>query len=498
MNATGRRVSSGGSRLRARAPGQAVAAALAALALGGCAVGPDYRAPDTTAVARYTASPLPARTASANAVHGAVQRLAPGTAVPAEWWRELDSARLDALIDRALLASPTVEAAQAALRQARETLAARAGATELPQASGRLGAQRQRSNGAPLGQPRIDRTFELYEASVAVSYDLDLAGGNRRALEALAAQVDHQAYRLEAARLALAGNLVIAAITQARLAGQLDATEAMVAAQLEQVAITRERVALGAAARDELLALQTQLEQTRAAVPALRNRLAQTDHLIAVLAGRTPGAAEVPRFELADFRLPRELPLHLPSELARRRPDIRASEAMLQAASAQRGVAIAKLYPQVTLSAAIGSQALSASGLFGSGSLVWGLAGQLAQPLFNAGLRAEGRAAEAAFDAAAATYRETVLQALREVADVLRAIEHDAEALAAQAAAESSARESLQSMRDRHRHGAASYLQLLEAQRQAQQTRIDLVAAQAQRLVDSVALYQSMGGGWGG
>lgn len=476
-----------------RSIGLAAAAAL----LAGCAVGPDFRTPPAPAASGYLASPAPERTASAQAALGEAQRFAPAAPIDAQWWRELGSARLDALIDEALKASPTLEAAQAALRQAREMLDARAGATQYPQASGRLGAQRQRSNGAALGQSGVERTFELYNASVAVSYEFDLAGGNRRALEALAAQVDHQRFQLEAARLALAGNLATAAIAQAQLAAQLAASEAIAGAQQEQAEITRQRVALGAAARDELLALQTQLGQSRAATSDLRKRLDQAGHLLAVLAGRSPADAAVPRFALAEFTLPRELPLRLPSELARRRPDIRASEALLHAANAQHGAAIAKLYPQVTLSATTGSQALTAAGLFGGGSLIWSLAGQVAQPLFNPGLRAEARAAEAGFDAAEANYRQTVLQALRNVADVLRALEHDAETLAAQAAADASASEALSSVGSRHALGAASYLQWLVAQQQAQQARLGLVAAQAQRLTDTVALYQAMGGGWG-
>lgn len=478
--------------------GGPAALVLAVLGFSGCAVGPDFRPPDAPAVPGYVAGAQPSRTASAEAPLGQAQHFIEAAPIDERWWRELGSSKLDALVDEALRASPTLEAAQATLRQARETLDARAGATRYPQASARLGAQRQRSNGAALGQPGIERTFELHNASVSVSYDLDLAGANRRALEALAAQVDHQRYQLEAARVALAANVATAAITQAQLAAQVEASVAIVAAQHEQVEIVRQRVALGAAARDELLALQTQLEQSRAAIPALRNRLDQAGHLLAVLAGRAPGEAAAPRFALADFALPQQLPLHLPSELARRRPDIRASEALLHAASAQRGVAVAKLYPQVTLSATTGSQALTAASLFGSGSLVWGLAAQLAQPLFNPGLRAEARAADAGFDAAAANYRQTVLQALRNVADVLRALEHDADALAAQAAAEASAREALQSVDRRHALGAASYLQWLVAQQQAQQARLGVAAAQAQRLADTVALYQAMGGGWGG
>jgi NodT family efflux transporter outer membrane factor (OMF) lipoprotein len=478
--------------------GGPAALVLAVLGFSGCAVGPDFRPPDAPAVPGYVAGAQPSPTASAQAPLGQAQHFIEAAPIDERWWRELGSSKLDALVDEALRASPTLEAAQATLRQARETLDARAGATRYPQASARLGAQRQRSNGAALGQPGIERTFELHNASVSVSYDLDLAGANRRALEALAAQVDHQRYQFEAARVALAANVATAAITQAQLAAQVEASEAIVAAQHEQVEIVRQRVALGAAARDELLALRTQLEQSRAAIPALRTRLDQAGHLLAVLAGRAPGEAGAPRFALADFVLPQQLPLQVPSELARRRPDIRASEALLHAASAQRGVAVAKLYPQVTLSATMGSQALTAASLFGAGSLVWGLAGQLAQPLFNPGLRAEARAADAGFDAAAANYRQTVLQALRNVADVLRALEHDADALVAQAAAESSAREALQSVGQRHALGAASYLQWLVAQQQAQQARLGVAAAQAQRLADTVALFQAMGGGWGG
>jgi len=199
---------------------------------------------------------------------------------------------------------------------------------------------------------------------------------------------------------------------------------------------------------------------------------------------------------LADFILPTELPLRVPSELARRRPDIQASEALLHAANAQYGAAVSKQYPRITLSADLGFQALTAASLFGSGSLVWGLAGQLAQPLFNGGLRAEARAAESGFDAAAANYRQTVLQALRNVADVLRALDNDAQTLAAQAAADASSQESLQLTRLQYAVGAVSYLQLLIAQQQAEQTTIALIAARAQRLADTVALYQSMGGGW--
>lgn len=463
--------------------------------LVGCAVGPGFKRPAAPDVADYTATPVAAQTESASAKLGEPQRLVTGMQVDPQWWRSLKSPKLDALIETALTASPSLTAARATLRQAQELHAAQAGSTLYPQVDAGLGAQRQRMSPSALGQAGDARTFSLYNASVGVRYNLDLAGGNRRALEALAARVDLRRFELEAARLTLAGNIATAAITRARVAAQSKATAAILEAQEEQVRIARERVHLGQAAPDEVLALQTQAEQTRAGLPTLRKQMQQAEHLIAVLAGRAPGAGGLPEFTLADFILPTELPLIVPSELVRRRPDIQASEALLHAANAEYGVAVAKLYPQLNLSASLGSQALTTGALFGSGSTVWGLVGQLTQPLFNPGLPAEKRAALAAFDASTANYQGVVLEALRNVADALRAVENDAQALAALAAADEAAHSSLRSVERQYQLGAASYVQLLIAQQQTQQTRLGLAAAQAQRLADSVALYQAMGTG---
>ncbi|MDD5001378.1 MAG: efflux transporter outer membrane subunit, partial [Thiomonas arsenitoxydans] len=288
---------------------------------------------------------------------------------------------------------------------------------------------------------------------------------------------------------------VTAAFTQAQLGAQIDATEAILKAQQNQLDIARKRFALGAAARTDVLTLETQVEQTRASIPPLRNKLEQTDHLLAVLLGQAPGAADIPRFTLADFTLPQTLPVVVPSALVQQRPDIQASQALLHAATAQYGVAVSNLYPQINLSASLGTQALTMGALFGPGSAVWSLAGSLAQPLFNAGLKAGANAAEASLQAAGANYQQTVLQALRNVADALRALDNDAQTLQAQAAADTAAQESLKLVDQQYLLGAASYLQLLTAQQQAQQTRIGLISAQAQRLADSAALYQAMGGG---
>lgn len=462
--------------------------------LAGCAAGPDYRRPAAPAVSAYTAAPLPTQTASSDTDLGRGQRFITGASVEAQWWRKLGSAKLDALIEQAFVASPTLSSAQATLRQAQETYAAQAGSRRYPQVDAGLGAQRQRWDPAAQGQPGSAREFSLYSASVGVHYQLDLAGGNRRALEALAARVEYQRYQWEGARLTLAGDIVTSAVTEARLDAQIQATRAILKAQQEQLRLTRERVRLGQAAQDDELALQTQLEQTRAGLPSLVKQLGQARHLLAVLVGKAPAADAVPRFTLKDFTLPTDLPLILPSELVRRRPDIQAAEALLHVANAEYGVAVAKLYPQLNLSASLGSQALSAGALFGSGSAAWSVIGQLTQPLFNPGLPAEKRAALAAFDAAAANYQSVVLESLRNVADVLRALQSDAQTLAALARADAASRASLESMQRQYKLGSVNYVQLLIAEQQLQQIRISLIAAQAQRLVDSVALYQAMGG----
>ena len=463
--------------------------------LAGCAVGPDFKRPGPPEVSSYTVAPLPAQTASATTTLGDAQRLSAGTTVSAQWWHGLGSSRLDALIEQAFQASPTLASAKATLRQAQETYSARAGSTLYPQVDAGIGAQRQRLNPSSLGQAGDARDFSMYNASVGVSYQLDLAGGNRRALEALAARTEYRRYEVEGARLTLAANIVTTVITQARLAGQIQSTQTILHAQDEQLHLTRERVHLGQAAPDDVLALQTQVEQTRAGLPLLCKQLQQSEHLLAVLVGRAPGAGGLPTFTLQELTLPSDLPLVLPSELVRRRPDIQAAEALLHAANADYGVAIATLYPQLNISASLGSQALSTGALFGGGSAVWSLIGQLTQPLFNPGLPAEKRASLAAFDVAAANYQSVVLESLRNVADVLRALDNDAQILAALATADTAAQGSLESMQRQYALGAASYLQLLTAQQQAQQNQINLIAAQAQRLADSAALYQAMGGG---
>lgn len=475
----------------------AVLAMLAvATALAGCASGPDFRAPPAPAAERYTAEALPAQTAAAPGLAGQAQRFVSGQDIPAQWWTLFRSEPLDRLIRQALADSPTLAAAQATLRQAQEDL--RAGSSALlPRVDAGAGAARQRANVPTAANPRATGVFDLYNASVQVSYTLDAFGGVRRQIEALQAQVDFQDDQLRAAHLALTANLVTTAVQEAALRAQQAATQDIAAIQQQQLDLVERRFRLGSIARGDVLAQQALLAQTRATLPGLERSLAQTRHRLAVLAGRLPDAGDLPEFTLESLQLPVELPVSVPSALVRQRPDIRAAEAQLHAANALVGVATANLYPQITLSGSYGYAATSPGRLFDGDSVLWSVGASLLQPLFHAGeLDARRAAAVAAHDAAAAQYRSTVLLAFQNVADTLRALQADALTLQAQGEAEASARASLDLATRQYQLGASSSLAVLDAQRQYQQARIALVQAQAARHADTAALFQAMGGGW--
>lgn len=459
------------------------------LLLAGCSAGHELARPDISASTRYTSNPVP----TVMAAEGVEQRILPGE-VAERWWEAFGSVKLDSLIAQALTKSPTLEAAQATLRQAESLSQAKEG-TLYPRVDAALGAQRQGINGSKNGLDGGEKTFNLLNASVSAGYTFDLSGSNHRQLDALVAKAGYQRFQLAGARLMLAADIATTAILQAQLAGQMASAKRVVATRQEQLEITRERLRLGAASSHEVLAMETLLEQTRATLPVLRHQLDQATNLLALLAGKPPERETLPSFTLQDFTLPSALPLRVPSELVRLRPDIQASEALMRAANADYGAAAAKSWPQMTLGATTGSQALTMAALFGSGTMVWGLAGQLVQPLFNKGTGAEKDAAKAGFDAAAANYRQSVLKGLREVADVLSALDNDARRLSGLAAGDGAAQGQLAITASRYQLGAASYLELLQAQVEAEQLQLELTAAQACRLSDSVAFYQAMGGG---
>jgi NodT family efflux transporter outer membrane factor (OMF) lipoprotein len=470
-------------------------ASLAATALAGCMVGPNFQPPAAPAVKGYTASPLPPRTVSAPTSGGTAQRFAFSRKLSSQWWTLFRSSDLDALIHQGLKENPSLEAARAALSEARENLAAAGGALLYPGVDGSLQAMRERVSGATGGGS--GNQFNLFDASVKVSYNLDLFGGVRRQLEGLGAQVDYQRYEFQAAYLTLTANLATTAIREASLKAQIGATRDILAAEQKQLTLVQRQFELGAVPRASVLAQQSQLAQDRAKLPPLEKQLAFTRHALAALAGRLPGDGGLPSFELDTLHLPQVLPVSLPSALVRQRPDIRASEALLHQASAAVGVATANLYPKVTLSGGFGVESTTAGDLFKGQDVIWNLGAGMLQPIFHGGeLKAKRRAAIAAYRQAAARYRLTVLQAFQNVADVLRALDTDARALRAQTDAETAAKNNLDLTQKQFELGAVSYLSLLVAQRDYLQARIGLVAAREQRYADTVALFQSLGGGW--
>jgi len=472
--------------------------AFACAFMAGCAVGPDYRAPEAPTVKEYTPEPLPSETVSASVAGGAAQRFVSDRDIPDQWWTLFRSEALDALIRKALTDSPTIAAAEARLREAEENLRARGGTVFFPSVDGSLSANRQKSTGASYGQPSAEaNTFTLFNASVNVSYTLDIFGGNRRELEALRAQVDYQRFQLEAAHLALTSNIVTSAVLEASLRAQVQATQEIVEMLRKQLGLVSAKFELGGASRPDVLEQRTLLAQTLATLPPLEKELARTRHQLAVYAGSFPGEGGLPEFRLEALELPVDVPVSVPSALVRQRPDIRASEELLHAACARVGVATANLYPKITLTGSLGSNAVRIEDLFTSGSSVWSLGAGLLQPLFRGGeLSAKRRAAIAAHDQALAQYRETVLNSFRDVADTLRALDLDAQTLRAQADAEASARETLSSVESQFRIGSVNYLSLLVAQRQYQVARTNLIRARAVRFSDTAALFQALGGGW--
>jgi NodT family efflux transporter outer membrane factor (OMF) lipoprotein len=471
-------------------------AALSLFALSGCAVGSDFQTPPAPSVSGYTPEAKPSATASAEGAAGVAQKFDAGRDIPAEWWKVFHSKEMDGLIAEALQANPNLQAAQAALWQAKENLYAQAGKL-LPQADANLSATRQQFSPAAFGQAGPPYLFNLYQATVNVSYAPDVFGGQRRQIEATAALADYQRFELEATYLTLTSNVVTAAIQEASLRGQIEATRDIIKIESDQLEVVQHQFEVGAAARTDVLTQQSEVATAQATLPPLQKQLEQQRHVLLALIGRFPSEPRREHITLQSLRLPTDLPLSLPSQLVEQRPDVRAAEAQLHQASAQVGVAIANRLPQFNLTAAYGSAALETAALFTPTTIIWSAAAAGTQPIFHGfTLLHQQRAAEAGYDMAQAQYRNVVLGALQNVADALRALQLDAATLRAQRAALRAASDTLSLAEGQYRLGAITYVTLLNAQRIYQQARLAVVQAQAARFADTAALFQALGGGW--
>jgi len=486
--------------------------------LTGCASGPDFKRPEAPTATDYApaSAPLAAQTAAASAPVGAVQHLNPSRDIPFDWWTLFQSPQINTLIERAFKANPSIEAAQAALRQADEYVSAQQGffyptvgvnysatRTKLAgnmggnspgvQANGQV-IQAGSATGAPPVKPAY---YNFHTAELTVGYTPDIFGLNRRTVESLEAQRNAQRYQLEAAYITLASNVVAAALQEASLRAQIAANEKIVAANRENLAILQKEQQLGYVSALDVAAQQAALAQSEQSLIPLQKQLEMTRDLIRALAGNLPDEDVPETFELASLHLPEDLPLSLPSRLVEQRPDVRLAEEQLHAASAQYGVAIANTMPQFSVTAAIGGMATTPGWMLKSGGGFFSLGADVAYTIFDGGtLRAKSRAAQQALVQAGAQYRSTVISALQNVADTLHAIHSDAEALKAAANTAQAMELTRGISRKRYEMGDLSYQMLLLAEQNYQQALIALIQAQTNRLGDTAALYQALGGGW--
>ncbi len=476
----------------------APAAALPALLLvAGCTVGPDFKKPPAPDVSAYTSAPVAATSSTPNVSAGEAQRFLERSDIPGDWWALFHSQPLNDLIERSLKANPDIKAAQAALIVARENVLAQRGAY-YPSVTAGLSGTRAKSSGnlSPVTNTNA-LNYSLYTPEVSVSFVPDVFGLNRRTVESLQAQAQQARFALAATYITLSSNVAAAAIEEASLRAQIDATHELITINTGMLEVLRTQFAKGYVSRLDVAAQEAQLAQVVAALPPLLKQLAQQRDLLVVLAGGFPNQDPPEKFELANLQLPQELPVSVPSLLVEHRPDVRQAEENLHSASAQIGIAIANRLPSFMLTADAGSMAKVFGQLFTGSTGFWDVTAGVAQPVFEGGtLLHRERAAKAAYDQAAEQYRGTVLTAFQNVADTLNALQQDADALKAAAAAKDAAWVTLELARKQYQTGYANYLALLNAEQAYQQALINLVQAQANRYADTAALFQALGGGW--
>ena len=467
-----------------------------------CTVGPNFHRPPAPAVSAYrpVRGPNPVGTAAAAAERGApasgayAQRILLGAPAVPQWWTLFKSPQLDELMRRAIADNRDLAAAKATLAQARELVTAQTGQL-YPQVGLQAGTGRQKYGAEFLGTFAVAPfTYEAVGANV--HYVLDYDGAIARSVEEQKALEQYQRSELDAAQLTLTGDVASEAVIVAATRGEIRAAAELLAEDRNTVSLVRTAFANGSVSKLDVLTAQSQLASDQTLLPPLHQQLAMARHALAVLLGHPPADWAQPDLELTDVRLPRELPVTVPSRLVRSRPDILAAEAQLHAATAAVGVATANLYPQVALTATLGQQALRPEKLFDASSAAWSLIAGLTEPLFDGGtLRAERRASLDALQASAARYQQVVLDSFGQVADFLDALDHDAELVAAQANARDTSEASLDLARQSYQAGNSGILQVLDAQRLRQRAELGFLEAQSRQYLDTIQLLLAVGGG---
>ena len=456
------------------------------LMLSACAAGEDFIPPVPPEVQSYTLTPMAVALSAGD--DEATQQMRIGQSVSSEWWGFFHAQPIDDMMKDAIAHSPSLESAEAALAAAQEIVKQSRG-DYYPQIDASSKYQRQQ-----IGS--TSPTTNLYAVGATASFSPDVFGATYRAVERSESLAELKRYQLGAAYLTLTGNVVTQSITLASLRSQLAANKEIVADDEKNLVLVRNKFEAGKVAQADILAAESQLSGDKAQIVPIKQQISVAQHALAVLTGRFAGAWEPAEFDLTVLTLPVDLPVSLPSNIVHQRPDILAAEAQLHADSAAIGVAEAQMYPSLNLSAAITTQSLTTGGLFTGPSLIWNLASGIAAPLFHGGaLEAQKEGAVDTFKASAAVYRQTVLQAFGQVADTLRALEHDAEFLQAEKQSLNAAKASLDLQRISYAAGKSDVLQLITAERGYQQARLGYIRAQAQRYQDTAEFFVAMGGG---
>lgn len=459
---------------------------LMAFGLVGCAVGPDFQAPQAPSETSFTREPI-------TLVDGQTQ--SNSTRVERDWWTAYGSPELNRLVQLALDNNPNVDAALANLRVAHESVAAQRGFF-YPSVQAGINVNQQ-SVGQSLSSPLASGAslYSFQSAQVSVGFVPDLFGGNRRQVEGLLANQDIQTYQLDALRITLASNVVAAALQEANLNEQIQIARQAVELATAQLQHVRGMQARGYLSAMDVTLQESALAQIQQVLPALQKQLQQTRNLMAVLCGRTTDQA-LPSLSLASIQLPAQLPAAIPSQTIAQRPDVKAAQAMVHASSAQVGVAQANRLPQFLISAILGGGATTLSQMFSPDNTFWSLGANISQPIFAGGtLVARKRAAEAALDASKAQYRSTVLTAFQNVADTLYALDSDGRALGIARTAQTANQRALVLTQAQFSQGYTALPAVLVSQQLYLQSHANYQAAYASYLGDTVALYQALGGG---
>jgi len=486
-------------RKRRAATGATLGAVLA-MAISGCAVGPNFKPAAVPDVDGY----VPGKLASPNPGQGgprvAGQHFVTGADVSARWWSAFRSPPLNELIRQSVDHNPNLQAAEAAIKIAQYNALAQRGLF-FPQVTGNSTSQQflianpSQIPTIPTAGPQTE--FSLVTNQLTVSFVPDVWGGNVRAVESLDATTEQQLFQLEAAYLALTSNVVTAAIQEASLRGQIAATQRIITIERNLLDILKRQFNLGQAAQADVLAQDAALAAAEELLPPLEKQLAQQRDLLTALAGQLSANEIAQKFDLAHLRLPTNLPISLPSKLVDQRPDVRAAEANMHTASAQVGVAIAARLPNIVLSANGGSASFNFAQQFLPGTGFYTLAGSVTAPIFDGfTLYNKQKAAEAALEQAEAQYRSTVITAFQNVADALRALQSDARAIRAARRAEDAAKASLEIVQKQLGAGQVNQLAVLNTQQTYLTAAVIRVQTEANRLSDTAALFMALGGNW--